>query len=85
MKSKVFIMAITWLLVICCFFISCESGNNPCSSQSEETQYSATNIPNVNYYVIIADSCEYIRFSSTTSSWGGHKGNCKFCAERNKK
>lgn len=34
--------------------------------------------------VIVYDSCEYVLFSNGQSSWGAHKGNCKYCAERNK-
>lgn len=30
------------------------------------------------------DSCEYIYIPSGNASWGSHKGNCKFCKERNK-
>lgn len=51
----------------------------------------SSNKPNVEYYdssdytIVVADSCEYIRFGVTTYSWGGHKGNCKYCKLRNKK
>jgi hypothetical protein len=31
------------------------------------------------------DSCEYIYFPNGNASWGAHKGNCKFCAQRNSK
>ena len=35
--------------------------------------------------VVEYDSCEYVLFSNGQSSWGAHKGNCKYCAERNGK
>jgi len=40
------------------------------------------------YYTIIVDSCEYLRFYSHSGYTGEsftHKGNCKFCAERQNK
>ena len=35
--------------------------------------------------IVVIDSCEYIKVGSSTSTWGSHKGNCKFCTSRNKK
>jgi len=41
-------------------------------------------IRDIRLYVI--DSCEYIGYVDMSSSdFLTHKGNCKFCAERNKK
>lgn len=37
---------------------------------------------NRTYKTIVMDSCEYIYVSNANASWGSHKGNCKFCAER---
>jgi hypothetical protein len=39
-----------------------------------------------NYKVVIVDSCEYIIYYSYNYGIFGiaHKGNCKFCAERNR-
>jgi hypothetical protein len=34
------------------------------------------------YHIVIIDSCEYIFVQNGNASWGSHKGNCKFCAER---
>ena len=31
------------------------------------------------------DSCEYIFVPDGNASWGAHKGNCKFCIQRNSK
>lgn len=39
------------------------------------------------YQVIVIDSCEYIAAKAPFGDYGwvmSHKGNCKFCAERNK-
>lgn len=36
-----------------------------------------------NVKVITIDSCEYIYIPLGYSSWGSHKGNCKFCKQRN--
>lgn len=37
------------------------------------------------YYIVEADSCEYIKFNSAAATWGGHRGRCKYCAARNNK
>lgn len=43
-------------------------------------------IGGVNVYVYTLDSCEYVGWlKGTNGDWATHKGNCKFCAERNKK
>ncbi len=36
----------------------------------------------IKYNIIVVDSCEYISFSGGSSTWGSHKGNCKFCEKR---
>lgn len=38
-----------------------------------------------NVEVVEIDSCEYIYVPNGNGSWGAHKGNCKFCAQRNSK
>jgi hypothetical protein len=35
--------------------------------------------------VIEIDNCEYVFIENGQSSWGSHKGNCKFCTQRNSK
>lgn len=35
--------------------------------------------------VSIIDSCEYIHYSHGSGSHYTHKGNCRFCTERNKR
>jgi len=35
--------------------------------------------------IFVIDSCEYIKIEGGNATWGSHKGNCKFCAERSKK
>jgi hypothetical protein len=37
------------------------------------------------YQIVEIDSCEYIYVMNSNASWGSHKGNCKFCAERVKR
>lgn len=34
------------------------------------------------YETVVLDSCEYVYVTAGPASWGSHKGNCKFCAER---
>lgn len=40
-----------------------------------------------NEQIVVIDSCEYLIWRTTSSSpqHSTHKGNCKFCAERNRK
>lgn len=37
------------------------------------------------YETVVLDSCEYVYVTAGPASWGSHKGNCKFCAERSKR
>lgn len=39
---------------------------------------------NGDFYVKTIDSCEYVVFDTYKRSGICHKGNCKFCKERNK-
>ena len=50
-----------------------------------ETKTTPFMIEGMGVDVFTIDSCEYIRVNSGNGTWGSHKGNCKFCAERNKK
>lgn len=33
--------------------------------------------------VVVIDSCEYLIWTSDLQSYSSHKGNCKYCAQRN--
>lgn len=48
-----------------------------CSCEKTTTVYSKGNFP---YDVVEIDSCEYIKSAYRLA----HKGNCKYCRERNK-
>lgn len=37
------------------------------------------------FHVVVVDSCEYICTTRVHSGYMAHKGNCKYCLERNKK
>lgn len=50
-----------------------------CSSSAEKDAELCKN----RYHIIVLDSCEY--YSNNYTFDLTHKGNCKFCAERNKK
>lgn len=46
----------------------------------------ATTIEGINFEIYVIDSCEYIgNISGTSGDMITHKGNCKFCLNRNKK
>jgi hypothetical protein len=52
-----------------------------CSNSNKTTITSNTGI---NYKVIVIDSCEYLVRKEGYKGFMAHKGNCKFCKERNK-
>lgn len=51
-----------------------------CEEKKEDREY-ATDERGYTYDVIVIDSCEYYRRSYILA----HKGNCRFCTERNKR
>lgn len=77
--SKILISAIILLSIGC---------NNAPQQPSQPSPIKITK-NNTDWYiddndvlVIEYDSCEYVRFSGGEGSWGGHKGNCKYCEQR---
>ena len=57
-----------------------------CFETTVRTDKSIAIIGGANVYVYTLDSCEYVGWlKGTNGDWATHKGNCKFCAERNKK
>lgn len=72
------------------FLFSCN--NQQVESKSNIDWYDNVKVKeiftNVTYTVVVIDSCEYIIGTDNSAYNGGffltHKGNCKFCAERNK-
>ena len=63
------------LLALAIMMVGCkESTNNDRNYSTDERGYA--------YKISVIDSCEYI---CTPYYKLAHKGNCKFCAERNKK
>lgn len=66
------------VLVLVLFLIGCETRN--ATIESTETTINGRDI---NLYVI--DDCEYIgKVVPSQSDFLTHKGNCKYCLERNK-
>lgn len=51
-----------------------------CEEKKEDREY-ATDERGYTYEVSVIDSCEYFRSCYILS----HKGNCRYCAERNKR
>ena len=83
MKTKTSIyhrrFAFAFALLVCVVFCSCETKN-----VSIQKTFTKINGREISIYEI--DSCQYI--GSVNKEQGDmitHKGNCKFCAERNKK
>lgn len=69
------------LILVIILIVSCQT--SPTSSLPTKEK------PLGDFVVRVVDSCEYIEFSGglmETSVYSiTHKGNCKFCKERNKK
>lgn len=63
------------LLLASVIFFGCEGGN----VEHKKTPYRLRHIP---ITIATIDSCEYIIVNAGYATWGSHKGNCKFCMER---
>lgn len=68
--------------------IICLLGLAGCETPSEEVATSKTELTN-RMSVVVIDSCEYIEYPYIIGTNCGlysltHKGNCKYCAMRNK-
>ena len=53
-----------------------------CNVKGEEIRYTKGG---ATYIIYDIDSCEYIRFSDVAGAYFIHRGNCKYCAERDKR
>jgi hypothetical protein len=65
-------------LLVAVIFFGCGEGN----VEQKSTSYRLSGCDDV--LIVVIDSCEYLRFSCGNATWGSHKGNCRFCAERRK-
>jgi hypothetical protein len=74
------------LLLMCCFCshnLSSDAQQATTKSLNVSVMYTEVGInENGVVFSVCIDSCEYIYVSSGNASWGGHKGNCKYCAAR---
>lgn len=64
-------------LGIILLFCSCETTIH---HEELDEKYHGTNV-----VIFTIDSCEYIKVGTGNSTWGSHKGNCKYCQARRKK
>lgn len=62
-----------FIALLAMIMVGCESTNNDRNYATDERGYT--------YRVSVIDSCEYF----VAIHYMVHKGNCKFCAERNRK
>jgi hypothetical protein len=67
--KKIIILALLTMLMVGCK----ENTNNDRDYATDERGYT--------YEVLVIDSCEYFRSAYILA----HKGNCRFCTERNKR
>lgn len=80
---------VKFLSILVLLFFACKKESSDNLNQNRvqlKTPYSYINNDNVGcpYDIVIIDSCEYIHVRNGNATWGSHKGNCKFCAERSK-
>lgn len=71
-------------LIILLLLIALYGCNMPQPNELKTTKDNSSYIFRDDVMVIEYDSCEYVRFEGGEDSWGGHKGNCKYCKQRNK-
>lgn len=72
MKTIKIIFSCILILFIC---ISCKNSNSVILSEMKES------FAGNNFKIMVVDSCEYV----CNGNWFSHKGNCKYCIERNNK
>lgn len=65
-----------YILLILTFLVA------SCKNTVETKQMDGTYIEGNYVYVIVIDSCEYVKIGHSTEAWGSHKGNCRLCAAR---
>lgn len=70
--------AFAYVLLVAVIFCGCK-GN----VEQKSTPYRLSG--GLDVEIVVIDSCEYIKINGGNATWGSHKGNCKFCAERSKK
>jgi hypothetical protein len=78
LKITFFILLIT--------FIACSNKNvitNETPAVAAGSLYAFSNITNSK--IVVIDSCEYIQYHTYYYESVTHKGNCKFCAERQRR
>lgn len=72
---KVILLALTALMIM-----GCDKISNKIKEAEKAQQAKNTDIQEWHNQIIIIDSCEYV--SEETRGLVEHKGNCRFCKER---
>ena len=72
---KVILLALTTLMIM-----GCDKISNKIEEAEKAQQAKNTDIQEWHNQIIIIDSCEYV--SEETRGLVEHKGNCRFCKER---
>ena len=72
------------LIFLVLTFFACEKNTIDPNQKFVQLKYCYDNalLVRIPYEIVVIDSCEYIHIQNGDASWGTHKGNCKFCAER---
>jgi len=66
-------------------FVGCGPGKNDIVTTEDTANLKiCKEIGVYDIVIVVIDSCEYLRVNSSSSSFSlTHKGNCKFCKQRN--
>ena len=69
----------TWWLWLILIIIAIVLGVKECENYTSDYPTSE----GIGFNTIVIDSCEYLIGRETYAGFMAHKGNCKFCKERN--
>lgn len=85
------LLIVSSVITVLCWMVGCEKVETKKYDPSKNVI--ATNLYDPAYSVVVVENCEYIMYSRQVSNYYSgawtsgitHKGNCKYCAERNLK
>lgn len=77
---KNLVLLLTNAAIVAALIVACL-----CSCRPTRQTRTIENVSGTCFDVIEIDGCEYVIGNSGYKGYLAHKGNCKYCAERNKK
>ena len=83
MKKKISIFA--YVLLVAVIFCGCVPIDCKQQNKVEAIGLNDIEVTSSGVQILTIDSCEYVWCKNGNGAGLAHKGNCKFCAERNQK